>query len=300
MAYPTRFAGQFNAADFAYGINKTSSAMIVTNGPNATGAGTLTVAFGYTTLPDGTVINPLNVNAKIEVGAGAGWETVTPTSVSTSTPTQYGTSTVTATFSNLHGNGDQIRSGTCGLQEALNYASTYGGGVVIVDAGWTALGGTTTILNAATIPVGVAIQDNRLAVGPVQSVSVPLTLAQIQNAFTTSVQIVAAAGTGTMIDVIDAVIDLVFGTNAFTSGGAAQLSYSTGVTYPATATVAASVYTGLAANTIQKVAGAAVASTSSNYLNKGIYYANATGAFTAGTGCSGNVVVNYKVISGLS
>jgi len=300
MAYPSRFAGQFNAADFAYGINKSVSAMVATNGPNATGSGTLTVAFGYITLGDGTVVNPLNTNAKIEVGAGAYWEAVTPSAVSASTPTQYGTTTVTATFTYLHGNGDQIRSATVGLQEALNYASTYGGGTVIVDAYWTLLGGTTTILNAATVPVGVSILDNRVAVGPVQSLVVPLTLAQIQNAYTTAVQIVAAAGTGTIIDIQDAVVDLIFGTNAFTAGGAAQLSYGTATTYPATATIAASVYTGLAANTIQKVAGAAAASTASNYLNKAIYYTNATAAFAGGTGCSGNIAVNYKVISGLS
>ena len=294
-----QFSGYFNAAAFAYGVNPQVPPLQVINGPAVTGVGTLTLVYGSVATQDGHVFSPLNTNASILVGGNSNIETVTLTAVSNTTPLIYGSPTVTGNFTFLHGNGDQIRSGTVGLQEALNYAGTYGGGVVIIDAGWTKLGGTTAMINAATIPVGVAVQDIRLGSDSLQTLTVALTLAQINNAFTTSVLLVPAAGTGTMIDVQDAIFDLVFGTNAFSTGGAAQLSYNTGVTIPATATVAASVYTGLAANTIQKVAGVAAASTSSNYLNKGIYYANATGAFGAGTGCSANISVNYKVVSGL-
>ncbi len=300
MGHPSKFAGLINAAEFAYGINKTTPALQVINGPNATGSAALTLAFGYTQTSDGIVFNPLNTNAPITVGGNSSTETVTPSAVSNSTPTIYSSPSVTATYTYLHGNGDSIRSGTVGLQEALNYAASIGGGVVIVDAGWYALGGTIAILDAATVPAGVSIWDNHAGSAPTQSVTVPLTLAQIQNAFTTSVPIIPAPGAGNMIDVIDATLNLIFGTNAFTTGGAAQLSYGTGTTYPASATIAAAVYTGLAANTIVKVAGAATSSTSSNYLNKPIDYANATAAFAAGTGCSGVLQVNYKVLTGLA
>lgn len=304
MSNRTRFAGQYRAVEFNYGGNGGDNppALVVASGPGTTGSETLTVYGGVITLSDGTIVSVFNTNASVTIANAAGVDTVTPSAVSTNVFSNlYGpTATVTGTFTFAHYAGDRIASGTFGLQEALNYASLKGGGTVIIDAEWVTQGGTAAIVNAATIPVGVSLLDNRLAVGPVQSVTVPLTLAQIQGASTTAVQIIAAPGTGAMIDVIDAVVDLVFGTNAFAGGGAAQLSYGTAVTFPATATVAASVYTGLAANTIQKVAGVAAASTSSNYLNKAIYYNNATAAFTAGTGCSANIAVNYKVISGLS
>ena len=52
----TQFAGFYNAASFAYGINKTTPALLVVNGPNTTsGAQALTLAFGYTQTSDGIV-----------------------------------------------------------------------------------------------------------------------------------------------------------------------------------------------------------------------------------------------------
>jgi hypothetical protein len=302
MANPTKFSGLYNASQFAYGIHPNLPPLLVVSGPNTTtGAQALTLAFGSVATPDGLVFSPLNTNANILVGGDSAVETVTPSAVSTSTPLVYGTTSVTSTFANLHGMGDQVCSGTVGLQEALNYVgSVVGGGIVVVDETWYKLGGTSTILAAASVPSGVSIWDNHAGAGTIQSVTQALTLTQIQNAYTTSVNVIPAPGAGNMVDVLDATINLIFGTNAFTTGGAAQLSYGTGVTYPATATVAASVYTGLAANTIQKVAGAAVAATSSDYLNKGIYYSNATAAFAAGTGCSAVVVANYRIIQGLS
>jgi len=300
---PTFFAGQYRAVSYAYGIVADVPALEVDNPSGSTSGGTqtLTLAFGTITLQDGTVVSPLNTNAPVIVGTGSNADTVTPSAVSNGTPQVYQSTNFTATtFSHAHGTGDRVASGTVGLQEALNAAAAAGGGLVIVDAAWYAAGGTSTILAAATIPAKVSIWDSSTGAGTVQSVTVPLTLAQIQNAFTTAVPIIPAPGAGNLIDVVDATLNLIFGTNAFTTGGAAQLSYGTGTTYPATATISAAVYTGLAANTIVKVAGVEAASTSSNYLNKPIEYTNATAAFAAGTGCSANLIVNYKVVTGLS
>lgn len=86
-------------------------------------------------------------------------ELVTPTAVSNSTPLIYGTTSVTATFAFVHGNGDQIRSGTAGLQEALNAAQAAGGGVVIVDAAWYVLGGSAALIAAASVHDTVGIWD---------------------------------------------------------------------------------------------------------------------------------------------
>ena len=160
----SRFAGIFNAAEFAYGINKTTPPLVCVGGPNATGSGTLTLAFGAFSLADGTTVNPFNLNAPILVGEGSSTETVTPTAVSASTPLVYGSTQITATFANLHGTGDSVRSGTCGLQEAINYASVvYGGGQIVVDAYWSAIGGTNAMIAAAVLPVNVSIFDVRTA-----------------------------------------------------------------------------------------------------------------------------------------
>src|SRR5512135_3322384 len=114
----TNFSGQYKASNFAYGLNSQVPGLMVVNGPNATGSGTLTLAFGYFVTADGyEVTAPLNTNAPITVG-GSTMETVTPSAVSNSTPKVYAASTLTATFASIHGNGDMVRSGTAGLQEA--------------------------------------------------------------------------------------------------------------------------------------------------------------------------------------
>src|SRR5271170_6207533 len=163
MGYPSRFAGHYNAGEFAYGINKTTPPLLVIAGPQATGSGTLTLTGATTQTNDGTVFSPLNTNAPITVGGNSNTETVTPSAVSVigGNPSPYSQSTVTASFTYLHGNGDSVRSGTCGLQEAINYAASKGGGIVIVDAGWTMLGGTDAMIEAAVEGAGVSIQDNR-------------------------------------------------------------------------------------------------------------------------------------------
>jgi hypothetical protein len=175
----SRFSGQFNAFEFAYGVNPIVAPLVAINGPAATGAGTLTLAYGYFTTADGTVVNyPLNTNAPIIVGLIQS-ETVTPSSVSNTTPGIYGSPTVTATFTYLHGNGDEIRSGTVGLQEAINYcANVYGGGTVIVDARWALYGGTTAMLSAAVVPPNVTISDVRNGIGSSGS-NVPSSLTQL-------------------------------------------------------------------------------------------------------------------------
>lgn len=158
----SRFAGFYNATDYAYGVNPLPPALIVDPG-SANVTSTLTLAAGFTTLFDGTVLYPLSTNAPITVGIGASAETVTPTAVSGSNNPAYQSNSVTAPFANAHGVGDRITSGTCGLQEAINYANGKGGGTVVVDIGWSIIGGTNAMLAAAVIPANgsVTIEDNR-------------------------------------------------------------------------------------------------------------------------------------------
>jgi len=160
--------GGYYASDFAYGWNNATPGLSVGVGNNVSGTYTITLNYGYTQTPTGLQFIPMNVNAPFTIGSGTSMETVAASSISAvscSTPYVYQTCQVTATFANAHGAGDTVRSGTTGLQEAVNYAASLGGAKVVVDPLWTALGGTNVTLIGATPYPSVFIEDDR---GPVQ------------------------------------------------------------------------------------------------------------------------------------
>lgn len=166
MANRTKFAGRYRALDYFYGgpnINNSPNSLLVQTAPAAVGSASVTLQSGQIVLTDGTVAYPLNINAPVLVGSGSNQETVTPSAVTGVTSTVPGTAGFTATFANLHGVGDPIASATAGLQEAINDADNNGGGVVVIDAFWTAAGGTDTILAAVIFPTSgrVRIEDTR-------------------------------------------------------------------------------------------------------------------------------------------
>lgn len=199
----SRVAGVFVAANYNYGGPPSSggasntialppSAPALFSGNPATGTATITVKQGYITLPDGRVVFPFCAGSTSCGGAtpitvnpgGSNQETVTPTAVSGCNVfpqnTTQPTCQITASFSNLHAAGEDIQSGSAGLQEAANDAglntpapswSTAGvllnpaGNVVVVDGAWSAGGGTQAMLAAAVLggqlPT-VAVMDYRL------------------------------------------------------------------------------------------------------------------------------------------
>ena len=286
---PTFFAGEYRAVSYAYGIVATIPGLIVDNptGATASGAQTLAVAFGTTTLQDGTIIAPLNTNAPVMVGTGAGAETVTPSAVNNNTPTVYQASTFTATFSNAHGTGDKVASGTVGLQEAINAASAAGGGSVTLDVEWTQNGGTDAMIEAAILPAGVSLTDNRTG-GEVTDVTVTLTAAQVNTMFTTPVELIPAPKAGSFIVVQQAIFVNENGGTAWTSGGAIEVGY--GNANPPTidalsGTIAATFLTTPTVKQILTLAGAQIASAAeSGYDALGVFISNATGVFASGTG----------------
>lgn len=297
---PSNFAGWYRAASFAYGHTISGAAALhVGIGFAGTGAQSFTANFGYTTLTDGTVVYPLATTAPISIGQGATFETVTPSAVSCATPTVYQTCSVTATFTYAHAAGESVISGTYGLQEAINYAATLGGSAV-VDGAWTSAGGTTTILNAASLPTNgtVGLVDNRSSSGDVQVATITLTNAQVKACNSAPTLLLAAPGTTSMYDIQSAVFENVFATGAYANGGTIQLSYDTGTTTAATATIASTFLTSPVASQMIKVAGALASSLSTAVLNKGIYYACASADFITGAGTM-KIRINYRVQTGL-
>lgn len=134
----------------------------------------------------------------------------------------------------------------------------------------------------------------------IQYVSVPLTLGQLQALNTAPVSVIAAQGAGTLIEVTSAVLELVYGSAAFTGGGTVQLSYGNATTYPASVTIAATVFTTFAANQAILFAGAMAVTATTNTLNKAIFLFGNTGNFAVGTGATGILKIAYRVHSNLS
>src|SRR5580692_4171273 len=300
MANRSRFAGWYAAADYAYGCvgGGLPPALKVDIGTSATGVGTLQLVTGMTALSDGTVLFPLAINAPINVGSALNAEQVTPTAVGNPTSTVYDAATVTATFTNLHGEGDIISSASFGLQEAINAANGAGGGIVVVDAGWFTIGGTVAILAAAVLPANgsVTIQNNAAGGGGIQSTRVVLTNAQTKAQFSAPTSVLPAPGAGLMYQIVSATYDNVVLTAAFANGGVMQLSYGTGTTIPATATIPAAFLTGPTASQVISVAGVLGSNLVSAIANVAIFAACATADFITGAGHL-EITIYYKVIA---
>ena len=161
--------GERSAQQFAYGYGAVSGASVAL-GNTATGTQTVTVCPAFRTTADGRNIQIFSANpptpVAFDVGFAAG-ETVTPTAVSILAPgavqgvgADQSCASITGTFNQLHGasqNTSQVRSGSFGLQEAINDAGR-SGGTVTIGNDW---GGTNVMLAAAVPFPSVALVDKR-------------------------------------------------------------------------------------------------------------------------------------------
>jgi hypothetical protein len=165
--------GRFVAKNYAYpGVR-------IFSGNNASGAATITLSSASVRLQDGRTIVPFSAGGfnilgqpgsfpaiPITVGAGTTKETVTPTAASGCyVGAPQGSCSITATFANAHGQGELVTSGSAGIQEAINDAAFFGGGLVTVDGSANFyLGGSASVTAAivAALPMpSVAIEDTR-------------------------------------------------------------------------------------------------------------------------------------------
>lgn len=143
-------AGMYYSRAFDY------TTSVYAGGATAGGSYTIQVLHPFITTADHHNFYPFNTFDPITIGQGATLETVTPSSVSNCTgpgDNPAGTyCTITATFSNAHGRGDTIVSGTHGVAEAMSDAQGNGGGLVFFDqdAGTVTLntGSVTTTVSA--------------------------------------------------------------------------------------------------------------------------------------------------------
>lgn len=108
------------------------------------------------TLPDGTSFMPFAVGAPVRLSDAGNSETVTPLAVNC--PGGGQTCSITADFTQPHPGRFTIRSGTDGLQEAINYTAAHGGGTVLADANWQ--GSMAALLPALQLPANVLLIDS--------------------------------------------------------------------------------------------------------------------------------------------
>lgn len=123
----------------------------------AAGAATITVNVGTLTLPGGPGFQPFNNNAPIYINDGSASETVTPSAETCS----GGSCSITATFANAHPGSFWVSSGTGGLDEAIYWMHTTGGGsgLVTVTPDFS-ISGSSTITSAIGYS-GVQVVDQR-------------------------------------------------------------------------------------------------------------------------------------------
>src|SRR5580658_1082139 len=276
----TRFAGNYNALDYAYGQIANVGPLRVDIGNTSTsGAQTLTLAFGYIALGDGTNYMPLSTSVPITVGLGTNAETVTPSAVSCSTPGILDTCTVTATFSNTHGVGDLVASSTWGLDEAVEAAIAAGGGSVSISSSWTSYGGTQTMVNSARALLGLTVNIGDYRNGGPSIIAIAegtIANAQVLTLETVAQQIIPPQGAGTLIDVLDAYLENAnTGTAYAGSPGVLCFCYqaagAASQTYPAAPTIAATFLTSPTVAQSIRTVGVLSTVASSNVLNTGVY-----------------------------
>lgn len=205
----TRFAGRYNAIDYAYGIAPGIAPLQVAVGNTSTGTASITLVAACTVAGDGTSVCPLATNTPILIGTGSTQDSITPTAVSNCNfpSAAYGSCIVTASFTYTHGTGEPVTTGSYGVQEAINLASgvnpgltaiTSFGGVVVVDRAFAAAGGTTAKITGAAGFSNVVIEDTRsldsfwsLQPSTLTSLAIPLPT------LTSALAVFAAAPVGT-------------------------------------------------------------------------------------------------------
>lgn len=101
--------------------------------PVTAGSQTIQVPVATVAISGGPAFNPLATGVPVEVTDGGASEAVTPSAVACSA----GVCSVTATFAHAHPGSYTLSSADAGLQEAVNWCDSHGGGIVVVGPDFT-------------------------------------------------------------------------------------------------------------------------------------------------------------------
>ena len=130
---------------------------------------------------------------------------------------------------------------------------------------------------------------------------IPVTLTQLQTLNSVGLTVIPAKGTGTLIVPGSCTLELIHGSAAFTGGGTVTIGYGATSSPATNGTIASTVFTTFTASQAVTVLPVAlpVTATATGLLNTGIVMTAASADFAAGTGGSGVLDCQYRVIGGL-
>ena len=262
---------------------------------------------------------PFNVGDTIQCTCSDGNVNLTVTAINPIATTEETTSIVigpnsvnTAAIQNLAVTAGKIANATITTTQ-ISASAAITGAQLSGSAGiiGTQLSGSAAILgsqlSATAGIVGTQLAANtltatELALSVPQVISVPITSANFTTAYTAGLPIIAAAGTGTIINILSCTITFNYLTASYTAGGAIGLQYSTAAPVhaggiAASATIAAANVTGLSAVGYETVAGALAINGAAGLVNAGIWLTVATQNFATGAGAlTVNVVYNVLTV----
>jgi hypothetical protein len=178
-------------------------------------------------------------------------------------------------------------------------------GTTLPTSGWYGQAQTTAAANATgtVLNLGVAASSGASAV---QSVTITLSASQVTNLFTTPQPILAALGTGTVIEPVDIFINFVYAGALFTCGHNFGLGYSSSMADSAY-NMSPVFATSYSENTVIEFTASQSAfplatngtAATATVVNKGLYIGSSTANCTGGAGASIVVTMLYQVISGV-
>lgn len=203
-------------------------------------------------------------------------------------------STIPTLTNASHGQATTYTIQDCGAASA-NVAVATG---ALVSGNLLSASGTTGNLQDSTISAS-SVSSLITQVGNVTTVSVTLNPTQMAAAYATPVQLIAAPGAGKVIIVQEATVYTAStGNTPYATGTAPIIQYDSTVHGGGTNAVGSGLVAGditAASSQIRCLVGSVAALT--GVTNKGIFFSNATGAYTAGTGTNVTFTLTYQTIT---
>ena len=176
--------------------------------------------------------------------------------------------------------------------------SSTGTGAIVLATSPTlitpALGTPSALLltNATGTPTGAGVM--------LDTGTINLTLTQLQTLNSVGYTILPAPGATSMYQMGSCTMNLTYGSAAFTGGGTVSIGYGTTSTPATNATIASTVFTTFTASHGVVVLPAAVAVTATTSLvNKAIVMTAASADFAVGTGATGQLDCQYRILTGV-
>jgi hypothetical protein len=195
-----------------------------------------------------------------------------------------------------------------GIENAINFSTITAGGSSLFLQSANNLSDVasapTSVTNLGFTQTAATISGAVTQLGTLQSASVTLTPTQMAAAYATPIQLIANPLASQMILVLSAqVYTASTGHTAYATGTAPIIQYGTGGTNGAHGAGMIAVGAGLVAGDINAAASQVrnlpqfASAANTGFSGEGVYFSNATGAYTAGTGTNVTFTLQYVTLT---